>query len=333
MYYQCMSRHYEVDLGVVRKVASTPAAAARLRHELRVLEHLDDLYTVTLVAADSSGEHPWIETRRVDGETASLALTCGRLDAKSLHRVASALCWLHGQGFAHGSFSGEHVILGRSGRATLCSLGRATHPAGLDDIRADNAAFGALIIEAGQRSANDRLARIGSQLASGTRDLWETSLALELLAAQPSPPQHAAGQGPPRDRRRRLAGIALATTAAVLLPMGLLAIREGEPTSASCPASDGPTVAIAGSECPAALSIDREGRVHVGNRVYALNLQRSTVRITDRNCDGSAELEVADEHSPLTAVFAEWPATDQPVSASLRAEPIRQDTTCDSNDE
>lgn len=289
---------------------------------------------MTLVGADSSGEHPWIETRRVNERT-TWHVACGRLDAKSLHHIAGALCWLHGQGFAHGSFSGEHVILGRSGQRNVVFAGPVDtsgrprrHFRGQRCVRSvDCRSWPTVVKQAG-------LARIGSQFALRTRDLWETALALELLAAQPSPPPNAAGQGPPQDRRRRLAGIALATTAAALLPMGLLAIREGEPTSASCPASDGPTSsAIAGSDCPAALSIDREGRVHVGNRVYTLNLQRSTVRITNHDCDGSAELEVAGENGHLTAVFAQWPATDLPVSASLRTAPFRQDTPCDSSNE
>lgn len=331
MYYQPMTSHYGVDTGVIRKVASTPSAAARLRHELRVLEHLDDTHTVTLLAADSSGDHPWLETRRIDGETAAVALSCSRLDARALHHIAQALTRLHGQGFAHGSFSADHIILGRTGRATFCSLGRATHPASHDEQRADTTALGLVISEAGERTNNERLILIGRQLAVGTRDLWETALSLEHLASQRAVPT--SHDRPPHRRHRRALAGAVGAVAAVLVPIMLLGRAGGSPTSDHrCVATAGPTVTLADNPCPVPLSVDGDGQVHVGNRTYALNLARSQVRITDRDCDGSAELEVVDG-SGSAAVFDEWPAANQPIAATLRALPTSQEAVCETTND
>lgn len=336
---------------------ATGGARRRLRREAELLDHLQDLPVVQLVALRDSDDHTDLVT--ADAGNGDLADPAGRTPdelLRALSATAAAVAALHAAGWTHGAICCEHVVLDEEGHVALCSLGSARPWAvSDDDIQLDAAQLTALLHRVGlhrdpswsagqtrewrrsTRRLHHRLRRLETTITStdgASPTAADIAAVLQELAAErhATSPRHRTGRVRPH---RLLSGTPSALLAGAL-GVGITALLW----SAVTPAGSAPTRAI---EKPAAahvddadcedarssagMDIDGDGctdRVEIDGNV--LRVAGTTVRagrdgdqvvVASLDCATTARVLLYRPTTGELFAFDEWPSGGRPASAQL----------------
>ncbi len=193
---------------VVIKQGWGPVASAALQREAAVLEAFRHPGVVDVVAVESSpsgaAEHSRLTTRFAGSHTLRTAPPAGgALLILRTGQVLATLAALHGRGLLHGAIDPSHVVVGPTGSARWCGLGRVrtAPPASLlEESRAvahlasehlSDARLPRRRVSAEARAERRLVAEATAVLADGRLDAG--GLASALTALLPV--------GPPRDQR------------------------------------------------------------------------------------------------------------------------------------
>lgn len=218
---------------VLRKTASSPAAAAHLAREAQRLRQARHRGVVALV--DATDDHLDIEWAGAD--TLALARLTRGAAVRVVASVAATVADLHHLGIVHGRIDESHVVIGPDGQPRLCGM-RGVAPGGAEPGPADDVADLGRLLE--------QLLGIGADAELFPDHRWRTrhrsaarDRTLDLLA------QRAADPDPARRPTARALAQALAELAPPSRP-GPAGEDDASPTAERSPAHqiDQPAAAI-----------------------------------------------------------------------------------------